>query len=371
MARLFSLLSTVALALTRVVLAKDSNKVFIDNDGELQILMPLLGGYDVVGYSGSFGSASLIDSMYLIYNSLEELNITQCIPLYAGAEAPLLRTYDTFQQWEKLFGPLVWQGAFMPGYQDIATYDDISYDDSKPAALALIEAVKENPGEVKIFAAGLMTTVAQALSIYPKLAEEAAGLYVMGGYIDGQLAQATGGNWTANLFSDINLIQDPEAAQMVFTAPWDELVIAGNVTNGIFKTQEFVDEIVEKVGGMTALQEHKGLTALKNFVGNGTVPHAGEENLPQWDSVAIAAMVFEDVIKSSADVHVAVDTAFDSPFYGNMRFWSADLAPRGGVRTGRAKLITEVNEDLYFSLLQDAFLKDWTSYCTLGGPLDL
>lgn len=369
--RVTSVLPPILLALSSYAQAKDAKKVYIDNDGDLQLLFPLLGGYEVVGYSGSFGSSSLVDSMYAIYSSLEDLNVTQCIPLYAGAEAPLLRTYNTFQDWEKLYGPLVWQGAYTPGYEDLATFDDIKYDDTKPGALALIEAVKESPGEVKIFAAGLMTTVAQALSIYPKLAEEAAGLYIMGGYVDGQLASATGGNFTSDLFSDINLMQDPEAAQMVLTAPWDELMIAGNVTNYVVKTQAYVDELLQNVGGIQSINQNPKMKALQTFVGNGTVPPVGETNLPQWDSVAIAAMVFGDMIKSSANVRVAVDTAFDSPFYGNMRIWSGDLAPRGGVRTGNATLITDVDEDMYFSLLTDAFMKDWTSYCSGGGPLEL
>lgn len=160
---LFSLFTTLA----------SSKKIFIDYDGltALQVLFPLAAGHEIVGISGSFGSVSLVDAVGQGYDVLQNYNLSSCISHYAGAEYPLIRTADTFYLWEKLYGELVWQGGWDPKYEDSYTWSNFTLNDTASAALALINAVRENKDTdpVYIFAAGMMTTVAQAISIYPNL----------------------------------------------------------------------------------------------------------------------------------------------------------------------------------------------------------
>lgn len=150
----------------------------------------------------------------------------------------------------------------------------------------MIEAVKKykDTDPVIIYAAGTMTTVAQAISIYPNLTKEAAGLYIMGGYIDFQYARATGSSIQDDLFSDINLIQDPEAAQIVLTADWDYIYIGGNVTNSEVPSQELYDTLIERAGGMDVIEENPFYTVLLDkvlYTGNFT-ENNDQETLPFW-----------------------------------------------------------------------------------------
>jgi inosine-uridine nucleoside N-ribohydrolase len=360
-----SLILTV-LAFTAVVYGNKSKKIFIDNDGATtpDVLIPIFYGYEILGYSASFGSSSLVDSVGATYNVLDMLNMTKCIPLYVGANNPLIRTNDSFHRWEDLYGTLYWQGGFSPDYQDMYSWADIQYNEEIPGALALINAVKKYPGEVEVYAAGTMTTVAQALSIYPDLVEDAAGLTIMGGYIDGQYVSAVEGGLVSDLFSDINLIQDPEAAQIALTAPWKSVTIAGNITNSLFHTTDEYQKIIKDLGGLGLIQSDPKLQYVKEFVGNGTAAPHGEENLPYWDEMAVGFVVNKDLIKQSVNISFAIDTAFDSPFYGQLRLWPENLAPKKGIRIGRAQLITEVDSDMFLNTITNIYTQDWSSYCT-------
>ncbi|EMG46207.1 hypothetical protein SBY92_000936 [Candida maltosa Xu316] len=352
-----------------------SKKVFIDNDGlsALQVLFPLKAGWEIVGISGSFGSSSAVDSMGAGYDVLKTYNLTSCIPHYLGAQQPLLRNQQTFDYWQDMFGELIWQGGFSHSYQDTYSWDNFTYNDSIPGALAMIEAVKANKDTdpVYIWAAGMMTTVAQAISLYPNLVNESAGLYIMGGYFDTQYAAASGTPIVNDINTDINLIQDPEAAQIVLTADWNELVIGANVTNYLVPSQELYDRLIDKAHGFTTIEDDPYFGELSALLATGNyTENTSEEKLPFWDEVVTAFMVWPDLIEDSSDFSVAVDTSFYSPFYGNLRIWGHDYAPKG-VKTGNATIINKITDSRFYDLLVDTYFEDWRQYCSVKGPVEL
>lgn len=347
-----------------------SKKVFIDNDGlsALQVLFPLKAGWEIVGISGSFGSSSAVDAVGIGSDILETYNLTACIPHYLGAQQPLLRTQETFDTWQDLFGSLVWQGAFTHGYEDSYTWDNITYDDSKAGAVAMIEAVRahKDTDPVYIWAAGMMTTVAQAISLYPNLVNESAGIYIMGGYFDTQYAAALGPPIVNDINTDINLIQDPEAAQIVLTAAWKHLVIGANVTNYLVPSQELYNRIIDKAGGLDVIQDNPYFAQVLTMLATGNyTENTSEETLPFWDEVVTAFMVWPDLIESTSSFSVAVDTLFYSPFYGNLRIWGHEYAPHG-MRTGNATIVNKIDNDGFYDLLVDTYFEDWRQYCITG-----
>ncbi|EFX06335.1 nucleoside hydrolase [Grosmannia clavigera kw1407] len=353
--------------------AVSAKKVFIENDGlnALQLLLPIYGGYDVVGVSMSFGSSSSADALGSAYDVLTTYNMTSCIPLYLGAEQPLIQTNETFHLHNTLFGAPVWEGAFTAGYTDSYNISDIPYSADVPGALALIDAVRSNKDTdpVMIWAAGMMTTVAQALSIYPKLVEEAAGLYIMGGYIDTQYAQATGSAFQVDVNTDINLIQDPEAAQNVLTAGWKELYIGGNVTNYLVPSQALYNRIIKKAGGLDVINNNSYFAALQDIVHSGNYSQNANNTeliLPFWDEVVSAFMAFPNLLTSTTPVQAAVDTSFYSPFYGNLRIWGSEFAPSAGYRTGNATIVNSIKKDKFYDLMIDVLFEDWREYCHIG-----
>lgn len=350
-----------------ILVIVEAKKIFIDNDGltGLQALFPLYGGHEIVGISMSFGSASTVDSTGMGYEVLKEYNLSSCIPLYVGANQPLIRTNETFHIWEQLFGELVWQGAFSPTYEDSFTWDNITYNDTLPGAVALINAVKQykDSDPVVIFAAGMMTTVAQAISLYPNLAQESGGLYVMGGYFDNQYSESTGNAINFDINTDINLMQDPEAAQIVLTAEWPELIIGGNVTNYLVPSQQLYDKLIARGGGLDKINSDPYLASVQNIVFTGNYSNNNDQQtLPFWDEVVSSFMAFPDMIKSSIDVNCAVDTSYYSPFYGNLRIWGQDFAPKN-VKTGNATIITSIDDDRFYAMMIDILYTDWRQYC--------
>lgn len=365
---LISIFSIGVSAQNSTISAKNSTrKVFIDNDvlDPLHVFLPLLGGMEIVGVSASFGDPSLVDALGEASELLKNYSMLSCIPLYEGASTPLMRTKKTFDIWQQLFGEFVWKGAWDPDYEDSYSFDNITYNSTLPGAMALINAVKQYPGEVEVYAAGLMTTVAQAISLYPKLAQEAKSLYIMGGYIDGQYAQVTGGNMVNDINTDFNLMFDPEASDIVLTSNWNDVYIGGNVTNYIFPSQDLFDKLIDEFG-MENIETDPKLSGLYSFIGNG---NASSVTLPLWDLAVSGFMTFPDLIESTTSVHVAIDTSFNSPFYGNLRIWPANLAPKAS-KVGKAKYVNTIDVDVLFDKIYDAFTKDWTQYCSAKGPVE-
>ncbi|KAH3687434.1 hypothetical protein WICPIJ_001585 [Wickerhamomyces pijperi] len=367
-ATLFSLCASIASA----------KKIFIDNDGltALQVLFPLAAGHEIVGISGSFGSVSLVDAVGQGYDVLENYNLSSCIPHYAGAAFPLIRTADTFYIWEQLYGELVWQGGWDPQYEDSYTWANFTYNDTTSGAVALINAVRENKDTdpVYIYAAGMMTTVAQAISIYPNLTQEAAGLYIMGGMIDFNYAQATTDkSINVDIQTDINLIQDPEAAQIVLAADWKESIVGGNVTNYVLPSQDLYDEIIERAGSYETIENTDYLSPVLSLISTGNFTENNEqETLPFWDEVVSAYMSYPEILEQSFDAACAVDTSFNSPYYGNLRLFNKKInVPKSGYKSGNCTLASVVDQEKFFDLLVDILFKDWRGYCETGAATTL
>ena len=76
-----------------------------------------------------------------------------------------------------------------------------------PAALALVEAVRRDPGGITLVALGPLTNIALALRLEPRLPQLLARTVVMGGAVYGM------GNLTLN--SEFNFGADPAAADLV------------------------------------------------------------------------------------------------------------------------------------------------------------
>jgi purine nucleosidase len=91
-----------------------------------------------------------------------------------------------------------------------------------PAAVQLVQAVRAHPGECTIVATGPFTNLALALLLDPGLASLVAGVVVMGGTVEHP------GNISP--YAEANIAHDPEAARLVFAAPWPVMQVGLDVT---------------------------------------------------------------------------------------------------------------------------------------------
>jgi len=122
------------------------------------------------------------------------------------------------------------------GLGSIGVPETIDYPvDPRPAYRFIIDTVRANPGEVTLVAVGRMTNLALALREDPEIASLVREVVVMGGAFD------VNGNVTPA--AEANIHGDPEAADIVFTAPWKVVLLGLDVTMKTTMTRDYLAEM--------------------------------------------------------------------------------------------------------------------------------
>jgi purine nucleosidase len=140
--------------------------------------------------------------------------------------------------------------------------------DPRPAYRFIIDTVRENPGEVTIVAVGRMTNLALALAEAPDIAGLVKGVAIMGG--------AFGAMGNVTPVAEANIFGDPEAADIVMTAPWKVVVVGLDVTSKTVMTRPMLEALAEE-GGERAkflrdISQHY-MAFYSRFVENGIMVH--------------------------------------------------------------------------------------------------
>ncbi len=116
-----------------------------------------------------------------------------------------------------------------------------------PAWQFICERVAERPGEITLCAIGPLTNLARALAHSPSVAEQVAGVVIMGG------ALRVPGNITAH--AEYNFWADPAAAAAVLAAPWPITLVGLDVTTQVICSSAYFQNIASaapRVGGFIA-----------------------------------------------------------------------------------------------------------------------
>ncbi|KAJ6563075.1 Inosine/uridine-preferring nucleoside hydrolase domain-containing protein [Mycena vulgaris] len=317
-------------------------KAILDNDWAITQFIPYLialdAGWDILGLVSDTSDSWALQTGLHALATLERGGLSDCIPVYRGADYPLLQTSDRFQKYEALLGTLPWEGVFKPENTTAEAeggdptsgdpgrivraafempyygYPNATFAEDTPAAMFMVEQVRKYPGEITIYSGGALTNIALAVRMDPTFAQNTKGLVIMGGYVDRMVQQTTGDVLQASLVSDINFVVDPEATKIALSAAFPKITLIGNAANLLISTQDFLDEIYEVKNPYSELvHAYYGMT------------------LPFWDETAAAVMV-DPSIATSLDgytVYVDVDTAYSSPYYGYIRPYRAALMPPG------------------------------------------
>ena len=189
-----------------------TRKILIDTDPGIDDAMAIFyaltePSLEVVALTTIFGNAH---TEVTTRNALKLLEIAgrPDIPVARGADAPLAMPYR---------GPV----AFVHGDDGMGNThlpEPATAAAGVDGAQMIIDTVMASPGEITLVPLGPLTNVALALQREPRLAEHVAGVVLMGGNA------FVGGN--ASPGAEANILNDPEAADTVFAAPWD-IVMAG------------------------------------------------------------------------------------------------------------------------------------------------
>ncbi|KAK6610409.1 hypothetical protein H4I95_03468 [Botrytis cinerea] len=320
--------------------------VIMDNDwsstGFIPYLIALDAGWEVLGLTSCTADTWQHQVALHALATLSLGNLTSCIPVVPGSTFPLINTATRFQAWEAVHGKLPWEGVFAPynataeaaGKGMPSNYSINGLKKSQSASAFMIEMVHRYPGQVSIFAGGSMTNVALAVRSDDNFASLAKELVIMGGYIDDNLLQVTGSVLQADLSSDINLMVDPEAAKIAFTANFPKITFAGNVANQVMSTQDFLDEVKE----------------VSNPYSELVWGHYGTE-FPFWDETAAAIMVDGSIVENSTSFYIDVDTSYGSPNYGNIHAYQEALMPPG---LRKVDYVNRINGDTLKSMIKRA-----------------
>ena len=156
---------------------------------------------------------------------LVELAGREDIPVARGAEKPLLRP----------FGGDGWRVHGRNGLGEISFPPAKSKPEQRRAAQFIVDLVMNNPGEISLVSLGPLTNLALAVSLEPRIAEVVNGVVIMGG-----AANARG---NASPVAEANILNDPEAAKIVFETPWPLTMVGLDVTRKTIMTPAYVEKL--------------------------------------------------------------------------------------------------------------------------------
>ncbi|MDR6471346.1 inosine-uridine nucleoside N-ribohydrolase [Paraburkholderia graminis] len=156
------------------------------------------------------------------------------VPVARGAAAPLKRAAPQ---------PLAWIHG-NNGLGNIVLGDSPAAPlDPRPAHRFIIDSVRAHPGEVTLLAVGPLTNLALALADDPQIAPLVKQVVVMGGAFgtEGLLGNVTPA-------AEANILGDPDAADIVFGAPWPVAIVGLDVTQRTIMSQEYLASIRDRGG---------------------------------------------------------------------------------------------------------------------------
>lgn len=246
------------------------------------------------------------------------------IPLCAGSPKPLIRPVETAAE---CHGDSGLDGVELP--------EPTVELDPRNAVDFIIETVMSHPEKtVSLVPTGPLTNIALALRKEPRLAERVKQVVLMGG-------GCHVGNWSA--VAEFNIKVDPEAAHIVFNAPWDVVMVGLDLTHQALAT----DEISQKIKALnTPLSEF--VLGLFTFFRKAYKDTQGFEFPPVHDPCAVAYLIDPQLVKT---VKVPIDIELNGTLTTGMTVCDFRDVPKDDCHTWAA---TELDFDGFWTLVIEA-----------------
>jgi purine nucleosidase len=221
------------------------------------------------------------------------------MPIYTGAEAPILHTAAMAQEASLRWGKLEFTGAFAgPAVDTQAAAGAVATGRKalRGAAIQfLISEVERRPGEVTILAIGPLTNIALALRLKPGIETKIKRIVFMGGNV-----RAPG---NASAAAEFNFWFDPEAARIVLRSRIPEKVMfALDICNQAPIRKTEFDEIVAVRTPITELFREDLGNHYPGFLKNP----AAQSYL--WDSLAAAYLIDPGFVTKRETRYLDVET---------------------------------------------------------------
>ena len=210
------------------------------------------------------------------------------VPVFAGADRPLLREYISADWFHGADGLGDWGERYQPRHSSAS---------EKHAVDAIIETVRATPGIVLV-TLGPLTNVALALRKAPDIASLVSRCVIMGG------AACTNGNVTPA--AEYNIWCDPEAARIVFRSGLPVEMVGWEFSQGEFVLSLGDIETLRGIG--TPYADFAIDSNIKGM--KGYEIQTGEIGISLPDGVAMAAAIDPSICTDSS--HHYIDVECDS-----------------------------------------------------------
>ena len=318
--RLRVLFAGLLLLVASSAFAQDKRKVIIDQDArgpastDQQAMLMLIQSpkTEVLGITVVSGDQWRDEEVAHTLRMLEIVGRTD-IPVVPGAIFPLVNNREEITRWEKLYGKVVYKGAWNEGYRP----DPYSYPPLQEGAPAtkpstedaphfLIRMLHKYPHEITIYAGGPLTNLALAIAIDPEVPKLAQEFVFMGpsinpGRLDPEFYETPKRGY--------NCWWDPEASRMVFRAPWPKMTVTDE---DISLKTHFTKAMMTELG--------KSSSPVAQYISK-----YGYESY-MWDEVAAAAWLDPSIVTKEEIVYM--DFSLDrGASYGDTLVWMPDEHP--------------------------------------------
>jgi purine nucleosidase len=218
MKRTFYLITLIVLSIGQFTAAAESKKIIIDCDPGIDDAMAITlamqySSFEIVGITTVFGNASV---EHTTKNALRMVELSdKKIPVYKGAEKPLRIPLAAFPD-------------FIHGKDGLGNSnqpDPKTLRQTKPAAKFIVDITKAYPGQITILAIGALTNVAEAIKLDSDVIKNVREVVLIGGalHVPGNVSPV----------AEANIAGDPDAADIVFTAPWKVTMIGLDVISKV------------------------------------------------------------------------------------------------------------------------------------------
>ncbi|MCB0004863.1 MAG: nucleoside hydrolase [Anaerolineales bacterium] len=307
-------------------------RIIIDTDPGVDDSMAILFAFcspevEIVGLTTIFGNGG---SEITTANALRlvELAGRPDVPVARGAETPLLR-------------PFKGMGWMVHGRNGLGNVDfpaPKGTTDPRRAAQFIVDTVMASPGEITLVPLGPLTNIALAVMLEPKIAENVKEVVLMGGAANAQ------GNASAT--AEANIRNDPEAAKIVFEAPWKVTMVGLDVTRMSIMTPAYVEHLKSAGNKYT------------DFIGQ-ILPHymgfykqsTGLDGLYVHDSSALA-YVIDPSLFTTRHLYVHVETASPVNFGHTTADWRLNPAEEPNVH-----VCVDVDHERFLNLYQQRLME--------------
>jgi purine nucleosidase len=208
----------IALRLSVCEAAAQPRKIVIDCDPGIDDAIAIVlalqhSGLEIVGITTMFGNAYVDQATR---NALTVVELSgRAIPVYKGAARPLRITIEPPPDFVHGKDGLGNTGHAAPKGSHLA----------KSAAQYLVDIAKTHPGEITVLAVGRLTNLAEAMKLDSNFTRNVKEVVLMGGalHVPGNVSPV----------AEANIAGDPDAADIVMTAPWKVTMIALNTTTKV------------------------------------------------------------------------------------------------------------------------------------------